>query len=49
MQNDKVRDLTKMAMCVALCCATAYISLRCVARRLISRSRCRSRPVTLRR
>ncbi|MBR4641267.1 MAG: biotin transporter BioY [Selenomonadaceae bacterium] len=26
MQNDKVRDLTKMAMCVALCCATAYIS-----------------------
>ena len=26
MQNDKVRDLTKMAMCVALCCVTAYIS-----------------------
>ena len=27
MQNDKVRELTKMAMCVALCCVTAYISL----------------------
>ena len=26
MQNDKVRELTKMAMCVALCCVTAYIS-----------------------
>ena len=26
MQNDKVRDLTKMAMCVALCCVTAFIS-----------------------
>jgi len=26
MQNDKIRDLTKMAMCVALCCVTAYIS-----------------------
>ena len=26
MQNDKVRDLTKKAMCVALCCVTAYIS-----------------------
>ena len=26
MQSDKVRDLTKMAMCVALCCVTAYIS-----------------------
>ena len=26
MQNDKVRDLTKMSMCVALCCVTAYIS-----------------------
>ena len=26
MQNDKVRDLTKMAMCVAFCCVTAYIS-----------------------
>lgn len=26
MQRDKVRDLTKMSMCVALCCVTAYIS-----------------------
>ena len=26
MQSDKVRDLTKMSMCVALCCVTAYIS-----------------------
>ena len=26
MQNDEVRELTKMAMCVALCCVTAYIS-----------------------
>ena len=26
MQNDKVRELTKMSMCVALCCVTAYIS-----------------------
>ena len=26
MQSDKVRDLTKMSMCVALCCVAAYIS-----------------------
>ena len=26
MRSDKVRDLTKMAMCVALCCVTAFIS-----------------------
>lgn len=26
MQGDKVRDLTKMSLCVALCCVTAYIS-----------------------
>lgn len=26
MQSDRVRDLTKMAMCVALCCVTAFIS-----------------------
>ncbi len=26
MQKDKIRDLTKMSMCVALCCVTAYIS-----------------------
>ena len=26
MQSDKLRDLTKMSMCVALCCVTAYIS-----------------------
>ena len=26
MQGDKLRDLTKMSMCVALCCVTAYIS-----------------------
>ena len=26
MQHEKIRELTKMAMCVALCCVTAYIS-----------------------
>lgn len=26
MQRDKVRDLTKMSMCVALCCVASYIS-----------------------
>lgn len=26
MQRDKVKDLTKMSMCVALCCVAAYIS-----------------------
>ena len=26
MQKDKIRILTKMSMCVALCCVTAYIS-----------------------
>ena len=26
MQSERVRDLTKMAMCVALCCVTAYIA-----------------------
>ena len=26
MQGNKVRDLTKMSMCVALCCVAAYIS-----------------------
>ena len=26
MQRDKVRDLTTMSMCVALCCVAAYIS-----------------------
>ena len=26
MQSERVRNLTKMAMCVALCCVTAYIA-----------------------
>ena len=26
MQHEKIRELTKMAMCVALCCVSAYIS-----------------------
>ena len=26
MQDDRLRALTKMAMCVAMCCVTAYIS-----------------------